>query len=464
MATTVLGAGYLGLTTAAVLAATGEKVYCVDIDPNKLAIISSGKSYFFEPGLDELVKKGVESGNLIATADYAQAIPESEIVMIAVGTPSRADGSVNLDYVFQAAENVAKNAKGDLILATKSTVPVGTGRKIAERVSALTEHEISILSCPEFLAEGSAVADTIFMDRFVVGGDLEPAKQRLIDLFAKIDSQKHTLLAENYKDYGAVYRKSRSAADLGEFGARVQSISLESAELVKVTANAFLATKISFANSIARICDLTGADINEVMAGIGADQRIGRDFLYAGLGWGGGCFPKDVSGLLDFAQSKGFEFQILQEVSELNTSQQNYAIAQLEKLHGAELKGATVAVWGLAFKPGTSDIRVSPALGLIDKLLTHGTKVQAFDPQALDEVRQHHQFSEEVVLASSAAEAVAGADLLVLATDWPEFKMADFAELKSQFKGEPKILDARNRLDKNMLKALGYKYQGFGQN
>jgi UDPglucose 6-dehydrogenase len=462
----IIGTGYVGLTTGAILSTIGHKVYCIDIDEKKLEIIRSGKSYFYEPGLDNFVKKGIDSGNLIPTTDYSRAISDSEVGLICVGTPEKQDGSFDLSYIFAAVEELLKYAKDDFIIVTKSTIPVGTSDKIKSLVEK-TKKVCPVLFCPEFLAEGSAVFDTLNIDRFVIGGSDQAAKNKLINLFKSIDDFAKKTNLEDLQGFAKIYKENLEIHSKKEFNQRVLNIGLESAELIKVTANAFLTMKISFANAIARICDKTDADINEVMDGIGMDSRIGRDFLYAGLGWGGGCFPKDVSGLIKYAQQQGYDFRLLKEVKRVNAEQPEYAVEKLTKMLDGSLEQKNITVWGLSFKPGTSDIRLSQSLVLIKSFIESGVeKIFAYDPKAIHEAKKSlnkYDISEEKIeFFNSAQDAVQDSDGLVLATDWPEFLEIDFESLKASFRN-PVILDGRNRLDGEKLRSMGYKFEAIGR-
>ncbi|MDD3646981.1 MAG: UDP-glucose/GDP-mannose dehydrogenase family protein [Candidatus Dojkabacteria bacterium] len=461
MTVSIVGTGYVGLTTGAVLAAAGNKVYCIDVDAKKIETIQSGKSHFYEPGLDKLIAEGIKSKKLIPTTRYRNAIPYSDIAIICVGTPSKGDGSVDLSYIYSAGISIHQYMKDELVIAQKSTVPVGTGRKL-ERIlrNGNKSKKFNVVSCPEFLAEGSAVFDTLNMDRIVVGGDSEKAKQKMITLLESIDKFSSKINTKELTKYSTVYKNKVIYHNKTPFKDRVISVGLESAELIKVTANAFLTTKISFANSIARICDQTGADILEVMEGVGRDERIGKAFLYAGLGWGGGCFPKDTAGLIYHADEVGFDFKILKAVVDLNNSQVLYVIRKVHKILGADLEGKKISVLGLSFKPGTSDVRISPSIRLVNNLIRKGAKVTVYDPKALQEAKA--DIDGSVHYANNVDEAVKGSELAILATDWPELVDIDFKKLKKIFK-RPNLLDARNKWDKEQAIKFGYKYFGIGR-
>lgn len=455
----IVGTGYVGLTTGVLLALAGNKVFCIDVDKKKLEIIKSGKSFFYEPGLDSLVKKAINNKKLIPTLSYEESIPESDVVIIAVGTPSNPDGSVDLSFIFSALESIAKNMTKKIIVVQKSTVPVGTGRKIEEFFKS-RDKEVDVVSCPEFLSEGSAVIDSINMDRFIVGGDSDNAKQKIAKLFQGIDELNKELDIEDYLEYASIYKKKHQLFFETPFKDRVIFMDLESAEMVKVTANAFLAMKISFANSIARICDRSGADINQVMDGIGMDHRINRAFLYAGLGWGGGCFPKDTAGLIKFADENGFDFNILKAVVESNSDQINFVTQKAKDILNHNLNGKTIAVLGLAFKPGTSDIRSSLSIKLVQNLLQFNAKLRVIDPKAQEGARS--MLGDTVHYGKNIEDTLKDAELIILATEWPEFVELDFSRYRNILKSN-KILDARNKLDKKKLVKQGFEYYGIGR-
>jgi UDPglucose 6-dehydrogenase len=462
----IVGTGYVGLTTGALLASAGHKVFCIDVDEDKINQIKQGRSYFYEPGLDDFVKKGIDSGNLIPTLSYEESIPKSEVALISVGTPSNEDGSVNLKFIFSACESIAKNMKSGLVIVQKSTVPVGTGRKL-EEILSISKKKFNVVSCPEFLAEGSAVFDTLNMDRFVIGGDSPEAKEKVIKLFESLDSLSKKVDLDKLSGFTETYRGKVKIFNKKSFRKRVLSMGLESSELVKVTANGFLATKISFANSIARICDLSGADINEVMDGIGQDDRIGRAFLYAGLGWGGGCFPKDTLGLSRYSKDLGFGFDMLDEAIEINFDQLRYVASQIEKILGKKFIKSKISILGLSFKPGTSDCRMSPAISLIKELIERGAeKISVIDPEATEEAKREMEYLgvdiSQIDFEKDLKEVVSDSEIVILATDWPEFVNIDFKKIRKNMKSL-NLYDTRNKWDKENLIELGYNYWGIGR-
>lgn len=456
----IIGTGYVGLTTAAVLANAGYKVYTIDIDEDKINTIKKGKSYFYEVGLDKFVKRGIESGNLIPTTSYKESIPNSTIVFSCVGTPDKEDGSPNLDFIYAAAESFSKYAKNGVIYVQKSTVPVGTGKALMKFIKEKNpELKLSYVSNPEFLAESSALFDTLNMDRIVVGGDDKESIERVVGLYRSIDKLSSETNLEEIAEFAGTYKNKVEKFANGNFEDRVVRTSLESAELIKVTANACLALKISFANSIALLCDKTGADVNEVMDGVGMDHRIGRAFLYAGLGWGGGCFPKDVSGLISVSEEYDVDPKIMKAAVWTNDEMSEFVVGKLKEKFKT-LDKLSIAVLGLAFKPGTSDVRKSPSIKLANKLVGVGIKVRAYDPEAMEEARQ--KLNEKVGLLESLEDVVRDADVIILATEWPEFINADYGKIKELMKGNL-IIDARNRFDKEALKEMGFEYVGVGR-
>jgi len=455
MVIAIIGAGYVGLTTAAVLANAGYIVKLLDTDPKKIDIIKQGKSHFFEVGLDEFVHKAVTSKLLLPTLDYSEALTDADVVFSCVGTPDQPDGSVNLEYVFASVRTAAPFLKSGAVYAQKSTVPVGTGRKLEELFTELRGvGTINYVSNPEFLAEASALVDSIYLDRVVVGGSNAQAVEAVVDIFRKV----HQLAAEvnlsEFAEYANVYKNKTDKYD-HNYDTKVIRTSLESAELIKVTANAFLALKISFANSIARLCDETGADISQVMNGVGSDVRIGRSFLYAGLGWGGSCFPKDVAGLIRVAQDYNVELDILTAAVAENSLMVDYVINKLKKQLG-RLTGMKIAVLGITFKPGTSDTCRSQAIRFIEALAASGAIVTAYDPKAVVEIANVH-------IASTVDECIQDADATVIATEWNEFLEYNWEKAATLMKGKL-ILDARNRINKEVITRVGLDYVGIGRN
>lgn len=420
---TVLGAGYVGLTTATLLANVGYKTYLIEPVDERRNTIASGKSFFFEEGLDPLIKQAISSKKLLPTNSYETAIPESDIVISCVGTPDKADGSSNLDYVFGSARETISLANNGLIYVQKSTVPVGTGIKIKDQIGQSGKN-IAYVSNPEFLREGTALYDTLFFDRIVVGGDDAQANDVILDLYRDIESKRDKLA------------KTASLGTPELSAGRYVQTSLNSAELIKVTANAFLALKISFANSIAKLADAADADVVEVMDAVGLDKRIGRAFLNAGRGYGGGCFPKDVSGLISSAESYGVEMPIMRAAQGVNEHMADYVVSKVPPIN------KTVAVLGLSFKSGTSDTRKSPGIKIANLLAESGRTVFAYDPKAMDEARE--ELNTSIKQCDNLDEALAAADTVVLAVDWPEFANTTLYTKKT-------VIDAMNMLPKGSV-------------
>jgi UDPglucose 6-dehydrogenase len=443
---TVLGAGYVGLTTAAILAHSGYKVYAVEPNPDRLHAIQSGRSFFFEDGLDPIIKSAIDSGNLIATSSYADSVPNSQVIFSSVGTPDNPDGSLNLDYVFTAAQAAANDMADWAIFVQKSTVPVGTGSKIEALFNKFDKH-LSYVSNPEFLREGTALSDTLYFDRIVVGSQDKIAARKVINIYKSIEANR-----DKIAKLAGVAPKDKSDQYI--------TTSLSSAELVKVASNAFLAQKISFANSIAKLSDTVGADINEVMDAVGADSRIGRAFLSAGRGYGGGCFPKDVSGLIASGFEKGVDLSIMTAAQQVNESMPGYIIDKLQKALKTPLNGKKATVLGLSFKAGTSDVRKSPGVRLANLLAKSGSIVKVYDPQASQEAAR--DFANGIETADSIISAVDGSDLVVVATDWPEFinfSLDDYGHLM-----EGKIfVDAVNKFSPAEVTEAGLHYIGVGR-
>lgn len=441
---TVLGAGYVGLTTAALLAHAGYKVYVVEPNKERLDVIKTGKSFFFEEGLDAVINLAIKSGTLIPTDSYQEGIPASRIIFSCVGTPDNPDGSSNLTYVFSAAEEAAKLAQPGTIYVQKSTVPVGTGRKI-EALFKEQKVDLDYVSNPEFLREGTALSDTLFFDRVVVGGDNKAAVNAVMDIYMDL---------EQFRDHIAHI----AGIPGGVRGDRYIATTLNSAELIKVTSNAFLALKISFANSVAKLADKSDADVVEVMNAVGADNRIGPAFLNAGRGYGGGCFPKDVSGLISSALEYGVDLDIMQAAQAVNNSMPGYIVDTLQDKTGP-LSGKKVAVLGLAFKAGTSDVRKSPGIAIANILQQTGAQVSAFDPQANDEAAP--DLHQDITVFSSIDQAVEGVDIVIIATEWRE--ILDYpASSYAKFMHGQLMFDAVNQYDATDATLAGLTYLGVG--
>lgn len=445
---TILGTGYVGLTTAALTAMAGMRTYVVDPNPARLESVRAGKSFFYEQGLDVLVASAVKQGLIIPTASYADAVPESDIVISSVGTPDNPDGSSNLSYIFAAATEAAQYLKPTAVYVQKSTVPVGTGAKIKQ---LFQERGVpaAYVSNPEFLREGTALADSLWFDRVVVGGDNQAALERVLQVYRTIE-----------KHRAGIAKLAALQVPARHQSGRYITTKLESAELIKVTSNAFLTVKISFANSIARLSDAVGADIVEVMDAVGADARICRAFLNAGRGYGGGCFPKDVSGLISAGLEQGVELEIMRASQAVNDAMPGYIIEKLQDALGGSLAGRTVAVLGLSFKAGTSDARRSPGIKLANILVTADAQVRSFDPKAHPEAKEF--LDDAVTLASDIADALQGADAVIVATDWQEFLTYAPNDYARTMHGTV-FVDAMNRFDIRAISDAGLRYIGVGR-
>jgi len=445
---TILGTGYVGLTTAAIFSAAGIKTFVIDPNPTRLESVKSGKSFFYEEGLDPIIARGVEQHLLIPTDSYAEAIPESSIVISSVGTPDNTDGSSNLSYVFAAATEAAKYLKQDAIYVQKSTVPVGTGNKVKDIFSA-AGCDVAYISNPEFLRESTALMDTLWFDRVVVGGDNQDAISRVMGVYRTVEAKR-----ESITEMAGLTKPTNS--DAGKY----ITVNLESAELIKVVSNAFLALKISFANSVALLADKTTADVTEVMDAVGSDARIGRAFLNAGRGYGGGCFPKDVSGLIATGQSLGVDLEIMRAAQTINEAMPGYINEKLQTMLGGSLDGHKIAVLGLAFKAGTSDVRRSPGIVFVNNLATHGATVSVYDPKANTEAAP--LLNKAVVQGSSIEDTLQGADAVIIATDWKEFLEYGLNTYAEHLSGNI-FVDAMNCFDIEAVTNAGMRYIGVGR-
>lgn len=442
----VLGAGYVGLTTAALLAHAGFKVYVIEPNKERLSTIQKGKSFFYEAGLDILISTALRSKNLIATDNYNDSVAHSSVVFSCVGTPDNPDGSSNLRYVYAAAEEAAKHMKPDTIYVQKSTVPVGTGKEIEE---IFTRHNkaIDYVSNPEFLREATAVYDTLYFDRVVAGSNNTEATDHILDIYRELEECR-----DDIANLSGVSKSRRAGQYI--------STGLNSAELIKVTSNAFLALKISFANSIAKLSDAVGADIVEVMDAVGADERIGRAFLNAGRGYGGGCFPKDVSGLISSGLDYGVDLEIMHAAQFVNDTMPGYILEKLQNSFGGTIKGKNISVLGLSFKAGTSDTRRSPGITIANTLIDEGATVTAFDPVANEEAT--HELVREVHVMPSLQDAIKNSDAIIITTEWAEFVQLHPDDYKRLSSAEI-IVDAINRLDPSLVLASGLHYIGVGR-
>ncbi|HWT55932.1 MAG TPA: UDP binding domain-containing protein [Candidatus Microsaccharimonas sp.] len=457
---TVLGAGYVGLTTAALFAHAGYTVYLVEPNEQRLQTIRSGKSFFFEEGLDPIIEHAVAQKTLIPTDSYETCIAESQIVFSCVGTPDNPDGSSNLSYIFAAAKATAQHAKSDLIYVQKSTVPVGTGAKLQTLFQELGA-SIQYVSNPEFLREGMALYDTLFFDRVVVGSTDTAANEKVLDVYRHVEAIRPAMI-----ELSGVRtdRPANTSVDLARRSTESASKylttqTLESAELVKVTSNAFLALKISFANSIAVLADRTGGDFREIVQAVGADPRIGS-LLCNGRGYGGGCFPKDVSGLIASGLDNGVELDIVQATQRVNSAMPGYIVEKLLSAFAGDMTGKKVAVLGLSFKVGTSDARKSPGVAIANLLVRAGATVFAYDPEARQEADEI--LVSEVTVTKTMAEAIAQADAVLITTGWPEFITHGASEYAQQLQGAKILFDTTNSYDREPVRATDLQYMAVG--
>ncbi len=434
----IVGTGYVGLVSGTCFADTGVNVTCVDVDAEKIERLQKGEIPIYEPGLDELVKKNVAAGRLKFTTDLASILNEQEIVFSAVGTPPDEDGSADLKYVLQVARTIGQNMNKYLVIVTKSTVPVGTAKKVRQTIEEELQKRgmdvpFDVASNPEFLKEGNAIKDFMSPDRVVVGVESEKAKKALTRLYKPF-------LINNF---------------------RVIFMDIPSAEMTKYAANSMLATRISFMNDIANLCERVGADVNMVRAGIGSDTRIGRKFLYAGCGYGGSCFPKDVKALIKTADQNGYSMEVLKAVERVNEKQKSVLYEKLVRaFDGETLEGKTIAMWGLSFKPETDDMRESTALVMISKLLEAGCKVRAYDPIAMNECKR--RVGEKITYCRDMYDAVLDADALLLLTEWKEFRLPTWGVIKKAMR-RPLVIDGRNIFDIEELEENNFEYHCIGK-
>ena len=428
----VVGTGYVGLVTGTCFAETGNTVTCVDIDKSKVKKLSGGQITIYEPGLEKLFLRNQREGRLKFTTNLAEAIKDADIIFLALPTPQGEDGSADLKYVLGVAEDLGKILEEYKVIIDKSTVPVGTAEKVYAAIAKNYKGEFDVVSNPEFLREGVAVDDFMKPDRVVIGTESERARKIMGDLYAPFVRQGNPVIFMDEK----------------------------SAELTKYAANSFLATKISFMNEIARLCELMGADVDMVRRGIGSDERIGKRFLFPGIGYGGSCFPKDVQALVKSSSDANYDFKILEAVINVNEDQKVYLIPRIKKFFKNDLKGKKIAIWGLAFKPNTDDIREAPALYLIDELLKEGAVITAFDPEAMKNVKEI--IGEKVNFVENQYDAIPGCDALLIATEWSEFRTPDFEKM-SKLMNNKVIFDGRNVFDLDQMKELGYYYESIGR-
>jgi len=439
MNVTVFGSGYVGLVTGACLADAGNNVLCVDVNAERVEQLRNGEVPIYEPGLEELIARARELGHIDFTTDAIRAVAHAEIQFIAVGTPPDEDGSADLQYVLAVARTIGEHMTSDKIVVTKSTVPVGTGDKVEAAIAEVLKernaaHGFHVVSNPEFLKEGAAVEDFMKPDRIIVGGENDSAIQALRELYAPFSRSHEKLIAMDRR----------------------------SAELTKYAANAMLATKISFMNEMANLAERLGADIESVRHGIGSDPRIGYAFIYPGCGYGGSCFPKDVKALERTARDHDYQARLVQAVEAVNDDQKGLLFKKIHRHFNGHLKGKTVAVWGLAFKPNTDDMREAPSRALMEALWKAGARVRAFDPEAMDECRRIYGKRGDLELCATPEEALAGADALAVVTEWKVFRSPDF-DLIQQRLNDPVIFDGRNLYNPANLRTRGITYHAIGR-
>jgi len=429
----IVGTGYVGLVAGACLAETGNDVVCADIVEEKIARLNEGEVPIYEPGLEPLIERNLEAGRLSFTTDVPACVRASDVIFIAVGTPPEEDGSADLQHVLDVARTIGRSMQGEKIVITKSTVPVGTAGLVRDTIEAETDHPVHVCSNPEFLKEGAAVDDFMKPDRVVLGVDSEGAAEVLRDLYTPFVRTGHAIMI----------------------------MDVPSAEITKYAANSMLATRISFMNSIAALCEATGADVDAVRRGVGSDARIGPSFLFPGAGYGGSCFPKDVKALVKTMRDHGVDPTILESVEEVNESQKRTLLARVVQRLGERLEGKTVAVWGLAFKPNTDDMREAPSLVTIEGLLERGARVVVHDPVAMEEARAHH-LGDRVEYARSNYDALDGADALVIHTEWLPYRQPDFRRMRAAMR-RPLVVDGRNLYETDDMAAAGFDYVSIGR-
>ena len=427
----VVGTGYVGLVAGACLAESGNDVICIDKDEAKVRTLRRGKMPFYEPGLEELVRRNRQERRLTFTSTLPKAIRDSTIIFIAVGTPPGEDGSADVQQVLAVARDIARAMNGYKVIVDKSTVPVGTSVRVREVIRRETTHPFSVVSNPEFLKQGAAVEDFAKPDRVVIGAEDPRAEEIMRELYAPFTRT----------------------------GAPVMVMDCASAELAKYAANAMLASRISFMNEVANVCELVGADVDQVRRAIGADRRIGSSFLFPGIGYGGSCFPKDVQALIHFASQKNYEFKMLRAVESVNAFQKTRLFSKM-RTHFGSLKGRIVAVWGLAFKPKTDDMREAPSVALIEALLAAGARVQAYDPEASRVAKG--LFGSRVSFAAGNYDALKGADCVAIVTEWNEFRRPDFARMRKLMR-TPVVFDGRNLFTREQMKQNGFTYYSIGR-
>ncbi len=435
MRVTIVGSGYVGLVAGTCFADSGNEVICVDVDKKKIDMLNNGQVPIYEPGLEEMIKRNMEQDRLVFTTDIKKGVQESQIIFIAVGTPPDEDGSADLKYVLGVAKEIGTHMNGYKVVVDKSTVPVGTADKVKAEIAKHTDHKFSVVSNPEFLKEGAAIDDFMKPDRVVIGAEDEEAAEIMRDL------------------YGAFVRT----------GKPIIVMDIRSAELTKYAANSLLATKISFMNEMANLCDAVGANVEHVRKGIGSDRRIGPHFIFPGPGYGGSCFPKDVQAVIRTAHDYGKHLRILEAVEQVNDKQKTVLMDKVNRYFENDLKGKTFAVWGLSFKPNTDDMRMSPASSMIRALVDKGAKIRAHDPEALEEAKwRFEDIKENVTLYKKRYDALEGADALVVMTEWNAFREPDFYLIKETL-SHPVIFDGRNLYKPERMQKLGIDYFSIGR-
>jgi len=428
----IIGTGYVGLVAGVCFAENGNDVICVDKDSKKIEGLKRGKVPIYEPGLEELLKRNTKKERLQFTTNLKKAVKESFIIFIAVGTPQDDDGSADLNHVLEVAALIGKAMNGYKIIATKSTVPVGTTNRVRDAIGKETEHPFNVASNPEFLKEGAAVNDFMKPDRIIIGTDNQEAADIMKELYSPFVRTGNPILI----------------------------MDIESAEMTKYAANAMLATRVSFMNELANLCEKVGADISDVRKGMGTDPRIGYSFLFPGVGYGGSCFPKDVKAIIRTAEENNYDLNILKAVDLANTNQREILVKKIMEHFGGNLKGRVIGIWGLSFKPNTDDIREAPSITIIKRLLEVGARIKVYDPAAMDEVKK--EFYDRIKYSKKSYDALEGADALVLITEWNEFREPDFERIL-KLMNTPVVFDGRNIFNPRKLQEMGFTYYGVGR-
>ena len=430
----IVGTGYVGLVTASCFAEMGNAVTCVDIDQSKVERLKRGEVTIYEPGLEEIFERNISEGRLKFTTDLSVGVAAAEVIFLALPTPSTDDGSADLSYVLGVADQLGALLQNYVVVVNKSTVPVGTAKKVRMAIAKTAKSEFDVASNPEFLREGFAIDDFMAPDRIVIGTSSARARQTLEELYQPFARE----------------------------GNPIYFMDERSAETTKYAANAYLATKVTFMNEIANLCELTGANVDNVRLAVGADERIGRRFLFPGIGYGGSCFPKDVRALQKTAKDHGYDFQLLETLTRVNEQQKHVLFTKISHFYKGQVKGKRFALWGLAFKPDTDDIREAPSLHLIDDLLAAGATISAYDPQAGANVARRYLSQPALEIATNAYAALVGADALLIATEWAAFRTPDFARVKASLK-QPIIFDGRNLYELDEMRQTGFYYDSIGR-